>query len=182
MQAFRTFGLPCPWAPLQSVTTAASRRARLCLALTSHRSGRKRKTRSGCPTTSPMEFGSFRRMNPGDRCVGLPPRHHPLSEFLTPSAVLARPGLVALFRATSTHRISAFRAFSSRPAVTPLDALCSLAVSASSDFARASSSSTVAPTDGCSHATSTLRTASALSVRATPTVNLSISSSLGPPK
>jgi hypothetical protein len=48
---------------------------------------------------------------------------HSLSDF-------SRPGLVALFRATSTHRISAFRAFSSRPAVTPLDALCSLAVSA----------------------------------------------------
>jgi hypothetical protein len=47
---------------------------------------------------------------------------HSLSDF-------SRPGLVALFRATSTHRISAFRAFSSRPAVTPLDALCSLAVS-----------------------------------------------------
>ena len=45
------------------------------------------KTRSGNSTTSPMGFGSFRRLNPGDRCVGLPLRHHPLSEFLTPSAV-----------------------------------------------------------------------------------------------
>jgi hypothetical protein len=48
---------------------------------------RGRKTRSGNSTTSPLELGSFRRMNPGDRCVGLPHRHHPLSEFLTPSAV-----------------------------------------------------------------------------------------------
>jgi len=48
---------------------------------------RRRKTRSGDPATSPMGFGSFRRMNPGDRCVGLPHRHRPLSEFLTPSAV-----------------------------------------------------------------------------------------------
>jgi hypothetical protein len=48
---------------------------------------RRRKTRSGNPTTSPMGFDSFRRMNPGDRCTDLPNRHHPLSEFLTPSAV-----------------------------------------------------------------------------------------------
>ena len=48
---------------------------------------RRRKTRSGNATTSPMGFSSFRRLNPGDRCVGLPHRHHPLSEFLTPSAV-----------------------------------------------------------------------------------------------
>ena len=48
---------------------------------------RRRKTRSGNSTTSPMESNSFRRMNPGDCCVGLPPRHRPLSEFLTPSAV-----------------------------------------------------------------------------------------------
>jgi hypothetical protein len=72
---------------------------------------------------------------------------HSLSDF-------SRPSLVALFRATSAHRISAFRAFSSQPAVTPLDARCSHAVSASSGFARASSSSSVAPTDGCSDATS----------------------------
>lgn len=98
--------------PAYRSRSSRDRRPRSCLPPTSHRSGRKRKTRSGNSTTSPMEFGSFRRMNPGDRCVGLPPRHHPLSEFLTPSAVLARPGLVALFRATSTHRISAFRAFS----------------------------------------------------------------------
>ena len=48
---------------------------------------RERKTRSGDPATSPMGFGSFRRMNPGDRCTGLPHRHRPLSEFLTLSAV-----------------------------------------------------------------------------------------------
>jgi hypothetical protein len=75
-----------------------------------------------------MGFDSFRRMNPGDRCVGLPRRHHPLSEFLTLSAFSSRPGLVALFRATSAHRISAFRAFPSRPAVTPSGARDSRAV------------------------------------------------------
>jgi hypothetical protein len=48
---------------------------------------RRRKTRSGKRATSPMGFGSFRRLNPGDRCAGLPHRRHPLSEFLTPSAV-----------------------------------------------------------------------------------------------
>jgi len=45
------------------------------------------KTRSGNPATSPMGFGSFRRFDLGDRCAGLPHRHHPLSEFLTLSAV-----------------------------------------------------------------------------------------------
>jgi hypothetical protein len=49
--------------------------------------GRWRKTRSGNSTTSPMGFGSFRRINPGDRCAGLPLRHRPLSGFLTLSAV-----------------------------------------------------------------------------------------------
>jgi hypothetical protein len=48
---------------------------------------RLHKAGGGSPTTSPMEFGSFRRMNPGDRCTGLPHRYHPLSEFLTLSAV-----------------------------------------------------------------------------------------------
>jgi hypothetical protein len=48
---------------------------------------RERKTRSGNSKTSPLEFGSFRRLNPGDRCAGLPHRHHPLSGFLTLSAV-----------------------------------------------------------------------------------------------
>jgi hypothetical protein len=75
-----------------------------------------------------MGFVSSRRMSLGDRCTGLPDRHHPLSEFLTPSAVCSRPGLAALFRATSAHRISASRAFPSQPAVTPSDARCSRAV------------------------------------------------------
>jgi hypothetical protein len=48
---------------------------------------RRRKTRSENTTTSPMELGSFRRMFPGDRCAGLPHRHHSLSEFLTLTAI-----------------------------------------------------------------------------------------------
>jgi hypothetical protein len=92
-----------------------------------------------------MGFGSFRRTRPGDRCVGLPRRRHPLSEFFTLSAALSHPGPVALFRATSAHRISASRAFPTRPAATPLGARCSRAVSASSGFPRASSRSTFAP-------------------------------------
>jgi hypothetical protein len=92
-----------------------------------------------------MGFGSFRRRRPGDRCVGLPRRHHPLSEFFTLSAASSHPGLVAFFRATSAHRISVSRAFPARPAAAPLGARCSLAVSASSGFSRASSRSTFAP-------------------------------------
>jgi hypothetical protein len=57
-----------------------------------------------------------RRRLPGVRClsaesgasivrVGLPHRRHPLSAFLTPSAVSSRHTLVALFRATSTRRL-----------------------------------------------------------------------------
>jgi hypothetical protein len=48
---------------------------------------RRRKTRSGNATTPPMGFGSFRRLSSGDRHAGLPRRHHPLSGFLTLSAV-----------------------------------------------------------------------------------------------
>ena len=39
-------------------------------------------------TTPPMGFGSFRRNGSSDRyCAGLPPQHHPSSEFLTLSTV-----------------------------------------------------------------------------------------------
>lgn len=44
------------------------------------------------------------------QCAGLPHRHGPLSAFLTLSAVFSHLGLVALFHATSTPRISVFRA------------------------------------------------------------------------
>ena len=63
-----------------------------------------------------------------DRCAGLPPRHLPLSGFLTLSAVSSPRRLVALFHATSVHRLPAFRAFSARSAVAPLGAPCSPAV------------------------------------------------------
>jgi hypothetical protein len=77
-----------------------------CLPPSSRRSGsRVQDTQRGNSTTTPMGFGSFRRLNPGDRCTGLPHPHHPLSGFLTLSAVSSRPGLVALFRATSALRI-----------------------------------------------------------------------------
>jgi len=44
-------------------------------------------TQRGIWTTPPLGFGPLRRFGPGDRCVGLPHRHHPLSGFLTLSAV-----------------------------------------------------------------------------------------------
>ena len=49
-------------------------------------------------------------INSGDRCAGFPCQHHPLSGFLTLSAVYSHLSLAALFRAASAHRISAFRA------------------------------------------------------------------------
>jgi hypothetical protein len=60
--------------------------------------------------------------------VGLPPRHLPLSEFLTLSAVLSHRRLVALFHATTTHRLQASRAFPAQPAVTPFGVRYSRAV------------------------------------------------------
>jgi hypothetical protein len=82
-----------------------------------------------------------------------------------------------LFHATSAHRISAFRAFPSRPAVTPLDARCSLAVLASSGVARVASSSTVAPAGEHSWAAVRCPKARAELARAAPPVNPSISPS-----
>jgi hypothetical protein len=87
-----------------------------------------------------------------------------------------------LFRATSAHRILAFRAFPSRPAAAPLGARCSHAVSASSGFARASSSSAFAPAVGSPRWLFALPEASAWFACVTPTVNLGISSIPGPPK
>ena len=77
-----------------------------------------------------MGFAASRR-NQQRRSLstGLPPRHLPLSGFLTLSAVLSHRRLVALFRATSVHRLSAFRAFSTQPAATPFGVPCSHAVS-----------------------------------------------------
>jgi len=60
--------------------------------------------------------------------VGLPRRRLPSSGFLTLSTVSSHRGLVALFHATPAHRISAFRAFPTQPAATPLGARCSRAV------------------------------------------------------
>jgi hypothetical protein len=76
----------------------------------------------------------------------LPRLYRPLSGFRTVSAVFSHPSLVALFHATSAHRISVFRAFPSSPAVISLDILCSLAVSpAPRSFQRAGHSSLPLP-------------------------------------
>jgi hypothetical protein len=94
-----------------------------------------RKTHSGITTTPSLGFVSFRRMRPGDRCAGLPRRHRPSSGFLTLSTVYSHLDLVALFRATSAHRILAFRAFPTQSAAAPLGARCSHAVEPSSGLA-----------------------------------------------
>jgi hypothetical protein len=44
--------------------------------------------------------------------AGLPHRHHPLSGFLTLSAVWSSHTLAALFRAASAHRLSDLQSFS----------------------------------------------------------------------
>jgi hypothetical protein len=79
--------------------------------------------------TPPMGFVASRR-NQLRRSLraGLPPRHLPLSGFLTLPAVSSRRSLVALFHATSVHRLSASRAFSARSAGPPLGVPCSLAI------------------------------------------------------
>jgi len=77
----------------------------------------------------PWGSAPFDGINDRDRYrAGLPRRHPPLSGFLTLSAASSPGRLVALFHATSVHRLSAFRASPVRPAVASLDARCSLAV------------------------------------------------------
>jgi hypothetical protein len=62
-----------------------------------------------------LRFVAFQRnQSQWSERAGLPRRHHPLSGFLTLSAVFSHRGLVALFRATPAHRLSTFRAFSAR--------------------------------------------------------------------
>jgi hypothetical protein len=83
--------------------------------------------------TPSMGFGAFRRTAVRSLRAGLPHRRHPLSGFLTHSAASSRDCLVALFHATVVHRLRTFRAFSTRPAVAPLGALCSRVVRAVAD-------------------------------------------------
>lgn len=73
-----------------------------------------------------VPFGGF---SSGDRCTALPPLYRPLSGFHTLSAVYSLPDLVALFHATSVHRILVFRAFPSSSAGISFDIGCSLVVS-----------------------------------------------------
>jgi hypothetical protein len=67
---------------------------------------------AGIEDTFPR-FVTFRRNQMGRSLhAGLPPQRLPLSGFLTLSAVLSRHTLVAVFQATSTHRLRAVsRAF-----------------------------------------------------------------------
>jgi len=85
-----------------------------------------------------LPWGSvpFGGMSAGDRSTALPRPYRPLSGFHTPSAVYSHPSLVALFHATSAHRISVFRAFPSSPAAISFDIQCSLAVSPASASAQ----------------------------------------------
>jgi len=71
----------------------------------------------------------FGEISPSDRwCTSLPHQYHPLSGFLTLSAVWSHSDLVALFHATSACRISTFRVFPTRPAAAPFGASSSPAV------------------------------------------------------
>jgi hypothetical protein len=112
--------------PLARSRCATGAGAASCRAAETARSRRRTESDDDFPG-----FGPFRRFDSGDRCAGLPHRHLPLSGFLTLSAVSSRPGLVALFHATSAPRVSVFRAFPVRPAVAPFGVLCSPAVPAS---------------------------------------------------
>jgi hypothetical protein len=105
---------------------------------------------AGCRRQLPWGSGPFGVSGPGNRYAGLPPRRLPLSGFLTPSAVSSCLGRVALFRATSALRVSVFRAFPAPSAVTPLGALCSLAVSAGSGCSRANPTTSFPPATSAS--------------------------------
>jgi hypothetical protein len=78
--------------------------------------------------------------------------------------------------------VTAFRAFPVRPAVTPLDALCSLVLSAGSGLPRASSRATLTPAFFDSLPTFYSPFAPAVAPRATPTTCLDISPGLSPTK
>jgi len=63
----------------RSKVASRSRSNRSCVANARHT--------AGSPTTPPLGFGSFRRLNTGDRHVGLPHQRRPFSGFLTLSTV-----------------------------------------------------------------------------------------------
>lgn len=64
-----------------------------------------------------LPWGSvpFGESSPGDRYVGLPPRHHPPSGFLTLSTVFSSLKRPALFRAGNAHGVTLSRGFPSQP-------------------------------------------------------------------
>lgn len=83
----------------------------------------------GYPKAPSIGFVAFRRDPPTrSLCDGLPHHHLPPSGFLTLSMASSRAGFVVLFHTTPARRLLTFRAFPTRTAVTPLDALCSHAV------------------------------------------------------
>jgi hypothetical protein len=100
-----------------------------------------RRRRRSCPKTDDRSltagvedtfprFSAFRR-NQMHRSLraGLPPQRHPLSGFLTLPAVSSRCTLVAVFQATSTHRLDgSSELFPPQSAVMPLGIRCSLAI------------------------------------------------------
>jgi hypothetical protein len=100
-----------------------------------------RRRRRSCPKTDDRSltagvedtfprFSAFRR-NQMHRSLraGLPPQRHPLSGFLTLPAVSSRCTLVAVFQATSTHRLDgSSELLPPQSAVMPLGIRCSLAI------------------------------------------------------
>jgi len=86
----------------------------------------------------PLPWGSvpFGGISTGDRVAALPRLRHPPTGFHTLPAAFSHPSLVALFHATSTHRILVFRAFPSTPAAISLDTRCSPVVTPAAWFHR----------------------------------------------
>jgi hypothetical protein len=153
MQASRAFDLPCPWAPLQSMTAAASREL-----------PNEPNVRWFCGAKVTSRFESRWEFDDNSRGV----------RFLPASTTRAIVVLVCLTSTVHSQGFSpsqrfdparalwlcfaphppigfvvAFRAFPSRSAVTPLGARCSLAVAAGLGSARASSSSAFPPAFEC---------------------------------
>jgi len=102
----------------------------------SHEDGPNPEPDGGHRRLLPWGSAPFGGINAGVGVAALPRLHLPSSGFLTLSAVFAHPYLVALFHATSTHRIPVFRAFPSPPAAISHDIRCSPVVSPASWFYR----------------------------------------------
>jgi hypothetical protein len=172
-------------AGLAEAGPALGRSPESCLPPAIHRGGaRVQDTQRGISTTPPLGFGPLRRFEPRrSLCRFASPApsalrvSHPLSGLIPPGP---RGSVSRHFRPWGL--LTAFRAFPTRPAVAPLDARCSLAVSAGFRPCRASSTRASAPAFHRALLASLSPFAASVTHRAARTACLGISSVIEPPK